>query len=252
MIDPSFSDYYNYELLSGRFLDDGDFTDDPSVCVIEDGYMGRSVGDKVEIGSWSYTIVGVIKSALFMGRILIPQCRAYDAYTARFEIVIPGKPSELHNINWDMPDLILNENTTTVQYTAPLLQYLVSIDMIILLICVLFFAYMLFNTYNILKNKTVEDARGIGIRMALGAGYSEVSRQFFIEILLLMVFANLILFALDPLLAPIITTTFEHRLGIITVATMLAACVLSAYVMTKIVLKKIKKLPVIAVMRENI
>lgn len=246
MVDHSFDEYFNVGLLEGSLFTDVDFTDEPNVCVVEGAERGLHPGDTVQIGGHSFSVIGVISSSLYRSRTLVPQNSWYGEDTIGFDVVMAGDAAQLNQIDWSGLDVSLNRNQTTQAYTASVSSYVATLFIQIFVVCFIFFIYMLFNTYNILKNKAVEDARAFGIRMAVGATAKDVFRQFFIEVLIMMLLAVCVIVALDPLVAPLLRMVFEHRMGPITIGTLFASCIIAAYVLARIVLHKIRKLPVVS------
>ncbi len=252
MIDPEFPAFYNYSIVGGRFFIPEEFAAaDARVCLAETGVGGVRVGDSIAIGDAEYTVVGLIASALFRSSVLIPQTGRYNGDITGFDVVMRADTALPPPINWDELPFFQPVTQTTDAYSRGLLRYAGTNFGAVLAVCLVLFAYMMFNTYNILKNKATEDAAGFGVRMALGARWRDVFYQFFLEVLLLMLAGLALLLALDPLLAPLIRTTFEHRLGTLTVGVLLGSCVLSAYVLAKTVLRKTKKRAIMQVIREG-
>ncbi len=255
MVDAKFPEYYNFFLQEGRFFTSEEFAaEDARVCLAETGVGGGGVrvGDTLIIGDAAHTVVGVIGSALFRSRVLIPQTEQYNAYIVGFDVAMQADVTQPPPINWDETPFFRPEMQTVDAYSAGIAQYTAANFAAVLAVCLVLFVYMLFNTYNILKNKAVEDAASFGVRMAMGARWRDIFRQFFFEVLLLMLAGLLILLALNPLLAPLIRTTFEHRLGPLSIGALAGSCALSALVLAKLVLRGLKKQAIVAVIREGL
>jgi len=248
MVDERFGDYFNVHMKVGRFFSDSDFANEVNVCVVEEGYKQTGLGETVYLMNEPYVIVGVMGTVLFRSSVLIPQNVRHDNAICSFKIAIEGEAANLGQIDWNanaVQEIKLQYMDTAKNYSSKIGKSVFATFGTIFAICLIFFVYMLLNTLNILKNQALAETPSMGIRMTFGARKADVTMQFFIEITILVLIADLLIFALDPFIAPIINTTFEHRLGPLSILFMIASSILSAYILARAVLRRILSKPAI-------
>ncbi|UCC62298.1 MAG: ABC transporter permease [Anaerolineae bacterium] len=214
----------DYQVALGRFLTDEDNDRTNKVAVL--GYdiaaelfgdSGTSLGQKVKIGSTSFTVVGVMEEKGVVGnvdydaRIYIPLTVVFKKFTnARFggdavrliyvsaesKDTMEGVMSQVttllaqrHDVEPSMPDFslttqdsIIDARASTTEAFRNLLAWVAAISLVVGGIGIM----------NIMLVSVTERTREIGLRQALGARPRDVRRQFLFEAVTLSLIGGLV------------------------------------------------------------
>jgi len=214
----------DYQVALGRFLTDEDNDRTNKVAVL--GYdiaaelfgdSGTGLGQKVKIGSTSFTVVGVMEEKGVVGnvdydaRIYIPLTVVFKRFTnARFggdavrliyvsaesKDTMEGVMSQVttllaqrHDVEPSMPDFslttqdsIIDARASTTEAFRNLLAWVAAISLVVGGIGIM----------NIMLVSVTERTREIGLRQALGARPRDVRRQFLFEAVTLSLIGGLV------------------------------------------------------------
>jgi len=214
----------DYQLAEGRFLVDEDNDRSNKVVVLGSGIAGELFGDqgalgqKVKIGSTSFTVVGVMQEKGVVGttdydsRVYIPLTVVFDKFTSSSKfggdtvrlIYVSAESREAmdsvttqvtnllaqqHDVDPSTPDFslttqdsIIDAQASTTEAFRSLLGWVAGISLVVGGIGIM----------NIMLVSVTERTREIGLRQALGARPRDVRLQFLLEAIVLSLVGGLV------------------------------------------------------------
>ena len=119
-----------------------------------------------------------------------------------------------------------------------------------IVIIVLF--YSLLNTVNIVLNKVNDNRRCYGIRIALGATRKDIYIQNFFELLILLTISSLMVFGSLHIISLFVNKLVGFNIITLNFFIVLLSsimCVIIAFIMSYVILKKAMKLNIIEILR---
>lgn len=252
----NYEDFNNVTLLEGRFFLEDDFQKDHRVCVIEKTKRdeeGLVIGDHIRIESFDYEIIGVIKRNADAGATWISLhslLASQSMFQSEFQgYVINARLTDISrrfDIDWNQ----LNMNgtlQTAEEYYQENKSALLSRSTPLFIISSLILAYTLLNLINILIGKLDEQKKGLCIRVALGAAYRQIYLQFFLECLILVLSAIILVFITEPITKHLIASIINHYFGLLSFVAMIFASLLSSFVISTILFREFRKMSIVEI-----
>lgn len=257
-IQESFSDFYFFDVLEGRYFTDEEFENGSAVCLVEKTYQDLysvKVGDTVNIDGTVFEIVGVIKRNADAGGIFLPYRTLQDdvskaQYLQRYTIAAE-LTDHIFMSQIDYGQLGLSGVAKTARdYYRENIQFFFSRSVMVIAVCLILFTYALLNLFNILYSKMDGERKTFGIRIALGASHRQVFLQFFLECLILVLSSVILIFIMDPLISILIKGVMNHYFGVYTFISMLLVSVVSSYFVSLALMSRFKKMNVVEIMKD--
>jgi putative ABC transport system permease protein len=206
-VGPGYFQAIGIPLLEGREFDDRDTTRAPSVAVVNDTmarfYFGEqsSLGKVIQNGHDRYTIVGVVKdsrqrdlrAATIERRFYIPLRQTSDDITTlSFVIQTHGNTASIiPAVRRELQDIGTGLNVTMIEAVRTLMSQSLSGERSVAQLSSLFALLALTlasaGLYGVTSHATARRTNEIGLRMALGASRSLVTRMVLREALMLTV-----------------------------------------------------------------
>ena len=247
LIDENFTDTFPYTLVSGRMFSPTEYKEAGNVCMIEQDIIDR--GDAESEGSIilngkQYRIIGVISTMDSPKGIFLPISAEAGLQDAIGKFTIVARLKDLQyadRINWPQLTAGYVKAITVQEHYQQAASRLLQLFTIVFLVGVSVYLYSLINIYNIIVARVAEYSRSIGVRMAVGARPRDIFMQLYFEILLMMLAAMLIIFALDPLIDIAVRTTLNHLFGPITLLIMCVNTFVTTFIITMSLFRRIMK-----------
>lgn len=253
LIQKNFNSFFQFQMMSGRYFSGKELENGADVCVIEQTLRdkrGLSVGDTIQVGNTELKIIGVMKYSANAGIVLVPDTALdndpINAQNIQGYIISARLTDAKDSARIDWKLLGLHGNPMSAQeYYERGKRFLFSRSTAIFVAGVLILAYALINLINILVNKLEQQKKNLGICIALGASYRQIFLQFFMECLLLVLSAVLLIFACEPLVSLAVRGIFNHYFGVYTFAAMMCVSVISALLISLVLFRKFKRMKVV-------
>lgn len=257
LIAPNYADFFFVNILDGRFFTSDEMNDGAKVCVVEKAFRDSKkidIGDFITIDGTELQIIGVMKRNADSGKVFIPGSTmknviTRDQHFQGYEIAATlTDEARRFDINWNQLGLA-GECYTAREYYNNGLQFFLGRSIPIFIICAVLLCYALLNLINIMTGKLEFQKRNLGIRLAIGASYKQIFLQFFFECLISILISVIAIFALEPVINNLVNTHFNHYFGVLSAALMLCASIVSALFISKILIRKLKKMDVINIIK---
>lgn len=257
LISPNYADFFFVNVLDGRFFTADELETGANVCVVEKAFQDRkdvNIGGFITLDGAELQIVGVVKRNADSGKVFIPartmkNDAARDQHFQGYEVAAVLSDQERRfDMQWDQLGLA-GEFTTAREHYVNGLQFLFRRSIPIFILCAVLLCYALLNLINIMTGKLESQKRSLGIRLAVGASYRQIFLQFFFECLVLILIAVGAIFLLEPVINALIKTRFNHYFGVMSVVAMLGASVVSSFFISRILIRKLKKMDVITIIK---
>lgn len=256
-VDEHFFSHFTVPILRGRTFTPQEFQSGAPVCVIGEGFWLRSgmdIGDHFTVGGCELEIIGVMKYNANMSANLVPY-KTFDLHNIPnlsiqgYEIVATLTDlSFASQINWSELGL-LGEPVSGTDYFNNGLSLLFQRSSMFFFVGILVLVYALMNLLNIMINKMDQQQKSLGIRIALGAPYRKVFLQFFLESLILVMTAVLLIFCCDPLIEILMRGFLNHYFGPFTLLMMLIMSIVTSFCLSLVLFRKFKQVRITKIVK---
>lgn len=257
MLQDNYADFFLFNMTAGRFFTQSEIKSGDMVCVVEKSYQdinGVDIGDFIMIDDMELEIIGVMKRNANAGTVFVPYStmknNAVKEQYFQGYIVAAQLTNEMRrfDIQWDQLGLS-GELYTAQEYYDNGVRFFLVRSTTVFVICAVLLFYALLNLINIMASKLESKKKSLGIRLALGASYQQIFLQFFFECLVLVLIAVCAVFLLEPAINQIVKSYINHYFGLYSVVAMLIMSVASSFFISKVLLRKLKKMDVIKIIK---
>ena len=257
LIPSNYADFFLFDVLDGRYFTKAEMEEGANVCVVEKSYQDINdinIGDFITINNTELEIIGVIKRNANAGAVFIPQHtiksstlpnQDFQGYVIAATLTDEARRFD---IEWEKIGLG-GELHTAQEYYSNGIRFFLIRSITIFVICAVLLFYALLNLINIMASKLESQKKSLGIRLALGASYRQIFLQFFFECLVLVLIAVCAVFLLEPVIGQVVKSYINHSFGLYSVAAMLIMSVVSSFFISRVLLRKLKKMDVIKIIK---
>lgn len=256
---------FHNKLLSGRYFDEDEYSGKKKVCMVEASLadeMGYSVGDTCSVMGAELEIIGIVKTNAWLGRYIVPMDLVSvipysGSYLVNYEVIVKEPSSEFSLMAFldgltDSEYRISKSGRSSEIYRNMVISS-VGRTTTVILVSLLILIYALMNLVNIAEFRRDAKSKEIGIRLSLGADMKQIYRETFLEYLLLMLAAIVLLFAMSPMIATVLKGWISWKPGAVSLIGLPLFAVIFSAIVSSVVTKPFRKYdgPIIDIITER-